>query len=104
MGKIIVIFLLLAKAFDNLLKTCNVLFRKQKTIRKIIESTTIKIGVPQGSVLGPLLFNTYINNLINFSVHGNVISYADDTAVVFQRENWNLRKETAETEFKTSIG
>ena len=52
-------------------------------------STTqpISCGVPQGSILGPLLFTLYVNDLSSVAVHGKVVLYADDTAIFVSGKN-----------------
>ena len=56
--------------------------RRQRVCIKGIGSSWINVcsGVPRGSVLGPLLFFIYMNNLED-EISSNVSKFADDTKI-----------------------
>ena len=104
------VFIDLSKAFDTinhdiLLKkleylgirgVANQWFKDYLTDRKqymkldenISSCQSLKCAVPQGSILGPILFLIYVNDICNCSSL-NILSFADDTTVTVSSSNIN---------------
>ena len=66
------------------------LYRCQYVQLGDVKSSThaVVCGIPQGSVLGPLLFNIYNNDITKATSKFNIIMYADDTTLVYTFKNF----------------
>ncbi|KAI5725716.1 hypothetical protein M8J77_019265 [Diaphorina citri] len=53
------------------------------------EIDCVPYSVPQGTVLSPILYNIYVSNLNNLPLQGQLISFADDTALRVVGESWD---------------
>ena len=47
----------------------------------------IQTGVPQGSIIGPLLYNIYLSDLVLFFENKDIASYADDNTLYTDKDN-----------------
>ncbi len=70
------------------------------------ECKSINIGVPHGSVLRPVIFLLYLNDIANFMINTGItiVLFADDTNIFIHAKNITDLILSAETLLKTSSG
>ena len=88
---------IVSKWFENYLSN-----RKQYVSYNSQESQLedIVCGVPQGSILGPLLFILYVNDITYTSNVLDFILFADDTTILYSHENIESKIDVVNVELK----
>ncbi len=98
----------LSKAFDcvdhlkllKLLENCGIRGLPLQWVKSYLQNRTQQVqinnsvsdpieltfGVPQGSILGPILFILYVNNLHSLIKKGHSVQYADDTTLTYSAQ------------------
>ena len=59
---------------------------------QLLEYFSVHCGIPQGSVMGPLLFDIFINDIVEVNSRCDLIMYADDTTLISLLETFGDRK------------
>lgn len=117
----VVIFIDYSKAFDTLLHDRllaslenigirgpvlslfrNYLSNRYMTVKYLntfSKSNKCQTGVPQGSIMGPILYLIYVNEMLSKIVNCDIFLYADDTALLAIHKNFNSAIEMIQNDF-----
>jgi len=62
-------------------------YQRVKVNNILSDELPVYYSVPQGTILGPLLFIIYLNGLLNQNIDsGEIFCFADDTAILFSSD------------------
>ena len=74
------------------------------TVQTVLsDSLPIKCGVPQGSILGPILFMCYINDMCTCVNESKLLLYADDSVLLYSDTNPKTIEEKLSAELENCI-
>ena len=74
--------------------------QKVNVKNKFSASEVIYSGVPQGSILGPLPFNIFINDIFSFWTTCEICNYADDNTLYTYRRDFHQVQEYLKKDFE----
>jgi hypothetical protein len=69
------------------------LFNRKQQVRinnTLSNELEIKNGVPQYTIIPPILYIIYVSALGKLKLKGKLFSYADDTALIISENNWEI--------------
>ena len=80
------------------------LFNRKQMVcfnREVSTYQHVNCGVPQGSILGPLLFLIVFNNIESTLSHCKIITYADDTVIYTSAKTTEVVEKLLQSDFKS---
>ena len=83
-------------------------YLSNRTQRGKLDSTfsswlKILLGVPQASILGPLLFNIFLNNILRFVEKTDICNFADHSTIYSCVKSVNYVIENLQSDLKTAL-